>query len=456
MARKGKERNRRGGASFLFPLIIIIGVVAVIAVLLVKLFEQEKPQLSITSDFSHFGASKTIDFTATDGKSGIQNIEVFLSQGSEKIKVYEKNVIRAGFIIEQGPERLEDSFTVQTKSLGLSEGRADLHFTIRDFSWWNWMKGNEITLSYPTIIDTEEPRITIQSSPRYVKPGGAGVVVYKANEEVTDHGVTINGYFYPGYPLSEKGGARYVAYIGIPFDTERFEGIQITAKDKAKNEGFATFGMILRKAPLKLDRINVSDNFLRSKLPEIIQHYPEVSGSDIEKYIFINNKVRALNYETIQEVCRSSIPQRLWQGRFSRLSRSSRRAGFAEHRTYYYNDRQIDKQHHLGIDLASVRHAEVKAANRAQVAFADNLGIYGNTVILDHGQGVFSLYSHLSQIKVQKDDRVNEDTVLGLTGTSGLAGGDHLHFSMIVNGIFVDPLEWWDSHWLKVNILSAI
>ena len=127
-------------------------------------------------------------------------------------------------------------------------------------------------------------------------------------------------------------------------------------------------------------------------------------------------------------------------------------AGFAEHRTYYYNNEEIDKQVHLGIDLASTKRAEVHAANRGKVVFADYLGIYGNTVILDHGQGIFSLYSHLSEIGAAVDELKDKGAVIGLSGTTGMAGGDHLHFSMIVNGIFVSPLEWWDQQWLQLNI----
>ena len=110
----------------------------------------------------------------------------------------------------------------------------------------------------------------------------------------------------------------------------------------------------------------------------------------------------------------------------------------------------------MGIDLASVRHADIQAANSGKVIFAEYIGIYGNTVIIDHGQGVFSLYSHLSQIKVVKDDMVKKGDVLGSSGTSGMAGGDHLHFSILINGIFVDPLEWWDGSWLEINILSYL
>ena len=134
----------------------------------------------------------------------------------------------------------------------------------------------------------------------------------------------------------------------------------------------------------------------------------------------------------------------------------SPRAGYADHRTYLYNNEKIDEQIHLGVDIASLEHANVGAANRGLVVFAEYLGIYGNTVILDHGQGIFSLYSHLSQIDVAVGTMVEKDTVLGLTGTTGMAGGDHLHFSMLVNGIFVDPIEWWDEEWVKLHMLSVL
>ena len=127
-------------------------------------------------------------------------------------------------------------------------------------------------------------------------------------------------------------------------------------------------------------------------------------------------------------------------------------AGFAEHRTYYYNGNEIDQQVHLGIDLASTKRAEVHAANRGTVVFAEYLGIYGNTIILDHGQGIFSLYSHLSEIGVAVGELKDKRAVIGLSGATGMAGGDHLHFSMLVNGIFVTPLEWWDKQWLRLNI----
>jgi murein DD-endopeptidase MepM/ murein hydrolase activator NlpD len=127
-------------------------------------------------------------------------------------------------------------------------------------------------------------------------------------------------------------------------------------------------------------------------------------------------------------------------------------AGFAEHRSYVYNGREIDQQVHLGQDLASLKEAEVPAANNGLVVFTGPLGIYGQSVIVDHGWGLFSLYSHLSKISVEKGQKVNKGGILGNTGETGMAGGDHLHFSIMVQGQFVDPLEWWDPHWIKDQI----
>jgi murein DD-endopeptidase MepM/ murein hydrolase activator NlpD len=285
-----------------------------------------------------------------------------------------------------------------------------------------------------------------------VSPGGSGMVVYKIDDTVAKHGLTVNGHFNPGFPVSDEQNDRYIAFFGLPFDTENIDKAVVNATDMAGNAGDAAFGMILKKKNFKQDQINISDNFLNLKIPEFAHEYPQLSGSLVDKFVYVNSRIREENYQAIVAATANPSPLRLWQGPFERMARSSRMAGFAEYRTYYYNNDEIDKQVHLGIDLASTKRAEVKAANRGNVAFADYLGIYGNTIILDHGQGIFSLYSHLSEIGVAVGELKEKGATIGLSGTSGMAGGDHLHFSILVNGIFVTPVEWWDQQWLQLNI----
>ena len=145
-----------------------------------------------------------------------------------------------------------------------------------------------------------------------------------------------------------------------------------------------------------------------------------------------------------------------WKGAFLRLPKSANRARFADHRIYRYNGREVDEQDHLGVDLASVAHSPVPAANEGKIVFAGRIGIYGNTIIIDHGFGIFSMYAHLNRMDVQTGQMVEKGTIMGRTGMSGLAGGDHLHFSMLVHHTFVNPVEWWDPMWIKNNITSKI
>ncbi len=96
------------------------------------------------------------------------------------------------------------------------------------------------------------------------------------------------------------------------------------------------------------------------------------------------------------------------------------------------------------------------AANAGVVVFGQTLGIYGKTIILDHGFGLFSMYSHLSSIAVKIGDQLSQGDIIGRTGSTGMAGGDHLHFSLLIDQTFVNPVEWWDKKWIQHNVLSKI
>lgn len=436
---------------------IIIAVMAVVlAIVLVKLLEKESPQISLADTSPKIGINRDLAFTATDAKSGIRHIAIELIQKTTQLEIYRNDFARTGYFSHSGPNLVQETITITPKSLKLKDGDAVLKITVRDFSFWGWMAGNVSVHEYPVLIDTRPPQVTILESPRYIKSGGAGLIVYRVNEPVTGQGVTINDHFYPGFRQADRKDEQFVSYIGIPHDTEKIESAIITVTDLAGNKGRADFSMILKRPPLKTDKINVSDGFLNQKLPEFSQSYPEMTGTPVEQYIYVNNEVRQKNAREISRITSSSQPERLWQEPFKQMNNSMARANFADHRTYFFQGKEIDKQVHLGIDLASTRHDEVKAGNHGKVVFADYLGIYGNTVILDHGQGLFSLYAHLSQINVAVDDMVRQDSILGLSGTTGMAGGDHLHFSMLINGIFVNPLEWWDGPWLRVNVENPL
>jgi len=438
-------------------LLCVLVLLAAAGVALFLLNERELPEVTVQSDVEYIGLQKAIDLTVADRKSGIRSLEVYLQQGDKKAELLNESFPRAGYFNAAGPNTLKRTINVDTASLGLRDGRADLVVKARDFSFWNFMQGNERTDSRAVMIDTVKPQVRILESPRYIKAGGASIVLFEINEPVASEGAVINGHFYGGFPVSKKNTQVFGALLGLEYTTDKITEMFAVATDRAGNVGEANFSMVLKPMRPRQDRINIDDAFLDSKIPEFTQHVPELPGNDaLAKYLYVNNELRKQDNEKIVQITSVVTPERLWDGAFGRLPRSSPKAGFADERTYFYQGREIDHQVHLGIDLASTRNAPIPAANKGRVAFADYNGIYGNMIILDHGWGLFSLYSHLSQIEVKVGDLIEKGGEIGRTGNTGMAGGDHLHFSILVNGVFVNPIEWWDEHWLQVNILNFI
>ncbi|MBL4902317.1 MAG: M23 family metallopeptidase [Desulfocapsa sp.] len=444
------SRRKKKGASFPFYLIIVLLLAGAGGYVFLTFFEGEKP-LIVGNDLpAYIGKKTNVTLTISDARSGLRSTQIAIIQNGK-----EKNLLTKDFPRKQkdgsgGTAKDEISLDIDTKALKLKEGEAVIHVVATDYSLRGFMKGNSTELFHKVTIDTKPPKVSIIHSERYIKPGGAGIVIYSVDDTVK-HGIMLNNKYHPGFPLTDGSDSKYIAYIALPYSAEKISQAHVFAKDISGNQTIKPFAPILNNPKHKKDTIYVGDGFLSKKIPEFEEYYPEMEGDMLQKYLYSNRVIRKSNNQTIHDHCLSPEQKQLWEGRFVRMAGSGK-SGFADHRTYFYKGKAIDKQVHLGMDIASTRHAEVKAAGTGKVVFSDYLGIYGNMVMLDHGQGVFSLYSHLSQINVSLDDMLKKGDVLGNSGTSGMAGGDHLHFSMLVNGIFVDPKEWWDQHWIDVTI----
>lgn len=247
-----------------------------------------------------------------------------------------------------------------------------------------------------------------------------------------------------------------MAFFAIPHDQEGNPDLVLTALDYGKNRSKAGFQYYVNKKKFKTDTIQLSDNFLRWKMPEFETTGVKQDASLKEKFLYVNRTLRQKSSETLVHACSNSTPQMLWKERFLRLPRSAQKAGFADLRTYIYKNKAIDKQTHLGIDLASTAYSPIPAFNHGRIVLADDVGIYGKTVIIDHGFDLFSIYSHLSRSTVTPGQEVKKGVIIGYTGTTGMAGGDHLHFAVVIHNTFVNPLEWWDATWIKHNITDKI
>lgn len=438
-------------------LLLLFGFLVAGGYALVLLNEREPPSITVKGPVGYIGLTGQVAFSVADRKSGVRTILVSLKQGDRDVELLHESFVRKGYFSHAGAHKLDRVVTIDPKRLGFKDGRADLVIAATDFSFWDFMHGNRTVYSRPVILDTVKPNVRVLDSPRYIRAGGASIVIYEVDEPVERSGAVINGHFYGGFPLSKKNSQLYGALLALKYNTDKIAEMKVVATDKAGNVGETPFGMVLLPLRPRKDQITVSANFLDRKIPEFSSHYPDLPGkTNLEKYLYINREIRKINNDKIREIASKVTPEKLWSGVFGRLPHSSKRAGFADERTYYYQNAPVDHEVHLGMDLASVRRAPVPAANRGRIAFTGYNGIYGNLVIIDHGWGLYSIYAHLSQINVKVGDIVDKGQVIALTGHTGMAGGDHLHFGILVDGIFVNPLQWWDKHWLKLNILNFI
>ena len=312
------------------------------------------------------------------------------------------------------------------------------------------------------------PRLSIASTFHYVNHGGAELVVYRVNPPDAESGVRVGDHFYRGYPAPAAGvdtpdDTLRVALFALLHDQELDAPIRLHARDGAGNEAQADFDHRVFPRRFRRSRLPVSDRFLARVVPDIVARsaafasipLPPDAGL-LEQYLAINGPLRRLNGERIRELAAETAEERLWSEPFRQLANSQVESGFGDHRTYVYDGRDVDQQVHLGFDLSVTANVPILAANQGRVVWAGYLGIFGNCVIVDHGLGLQSLYAHLSSIGVGTGDTVAIDDELGRSGMTGLAGGDHLHFSMLLHGEPITPVEWWDPHWIEDRLTRKL
>jgi murein DD-endopeptidase MepM/ murein hydrolase activator NlpD len=234
--------------------------------------------------------------------------------------------------------------------------------------------------------------------------------------------------------------------------------VHVKARDEAGNEVVANFNLTVFPRQFRTRTLPVDDAFLGKVVPEILSHTPSLTdeGDLLKNYLAINRVLRAANNKSLAEMAARSQPRLLWKEPFRQLGNSQVEASFADHRLYVYKGREVDKQDHLGYDLATTAHAPVSASNDGVVLLADYFGIYGNTIVIDHGYGLLTVYGHLASFAVKAGDAVKSGQVIAQSDSTGLAAGDHLHFSVILQGEQVDAREWWDGHWIQDRILSKM
>ncbi len=301
------------------------------------------------------------------------------------------------------------------------------------------------------------PQLAVLSQFNYINHGGSEMVVYRVTPPDVESGVRVGDQEYRGFPAGGSDPALHVAFFALLWDQPLNTPITVFARDSVGNEGSGSFDCRAFPKQFRSSTISLDDRFLARVVPPILQNSPELKVDDpsnfLASYLAINRELRRMNNETITNLALETAPEILWRGPFKQLINTAVEAGFADQRTYVYDGKDVDHQVHLGFDLASTANASVRAANRGRVLHASWLGIYGNCVILDHGMGLQSLYAHLSSSSVTPGQIVDSEAELGRSGATGLAGGDHLHFTMLLAGNAITPVDWWSAQWVQDRVL---
>ena len=442
------DRPRRAFPIVVVSLLLVAAAIAGAAFYFKPRFESDPPQVKVLPNVEVIGVKTPLEIVITDPGTGLRSVRATLTaSGVEHVLAAE----------DYAQPAAEKRMTVDPAKLkGFREGPAVLRVTARDFSLWNSFKGNEITVEKPLAIDLTPPTLELIADDRYINFGGVGAIVYKASPDTSTSGVRIGEYFFPGFKGVIQGKPDHsFALFAHPYNVEANAKATLVASDKAGNTRQMAISYELKNVRYRKSTIALSESFLQNKVAPLAEAGARQAAPK-ELFLAVNKGVRKQNEDRITEITKVATPQILWKGAFTQLTNSKVEANFADARTYTLNGEAVDTAYHLGYDLSVTKHYPVEAANSGVVAYAGDLGLYGNTVILDHGLGLFTLYGHLSSIDVKAGDSIKHRQIIGKTGETGFAGGDHLHYGVYLDGVAVLPVEWWDAKWINDNVLPKL
>jgi len=333
--------------------------------------------------------------------------------------------------LHDGPARL----IIEATSAGLFHGSARLERNIN--------------------VVTQAPVVSADSDQHYLYLGMADLATLNVTGSYNSAGVRVGDQTYRAWPMP---GGRPGLFSLFAFAWNMPPGTTplVFASNDAGNDVTTPLTVIFPKKEQPVytrHEIQVTDQFMQKVLGELD---PNGTGDPVARFVKINSEMRKANNKTLADLRFKTADHFLWSKPFTRQAHSQAEASFADERSYIYHGKKIDQQVHLGYDLAVTQHVGVEASNDGRVVWAAPLGIYGNCIVVDHGYGLQTIYGHLSRIDVRPGDTVTRGQVMGLSGMTGMAGGDHVHFAMQLDGVQIDPKEWWDPHWIQDHIARRV
>ena len=438
---------------------IFVLVVAIVILLTIFNIDKDKPLLYIQTEINQkdifWNLQAPIKVDIFDN-SKLKSFEAVVLDGNQEL------VLQSSVVAEDKDKKIT---TFQIEPFKFSEAfrptKATLRVKVKDSSSWNFFNGNELIQDINLIIDRRSPNTDVIANSYMLKQGGSGVLIAEIlDENLKDYYVVFNDeVIFELFPFHKPN--YYISIITWPVDIKEFKGVKIVAEDLAGNVSQTKVPFYIQYFKEKVDKINISDEFVYNVSKNVLELSNfDIPSNPVDIFVKANKHLREQNVQTLKNVViknfanSSEIPFEVKT--FIRMKNAKTFAMFGERRHYYYKDEKIDEAWHLGMDWASVKRAEIITSNPGKVIFKDYLGIYGDSIIVDHGFGLASLYAHTSSQNVDVGDFVKAGDKIGNTGSTGAVFGDHLHFGILVQGIEVNPNEWLDANWMKLNLTNTI
>jgi murein DD-endopeptidase MepM/ murein hydrolase activator NlpD len=445
---RGRRRIPRGRIVW-----ALIGLL--LAALLLAFLRVGSPEATLELDRPGLGPSTTLTGRLSETGRGLSDVRLEVEQdGNVTVVAEQQHEPRAfwRFWGDRVQETVIEGVAGRSSIPELEPGQATVRLVAeRAGSFLRHPKPLLVEQVVPVKI--RPPSLVPVSGSVVVRQGGSSVVVYRIDEPVARDGVRSGERWFPGSDLPGGSSGERFAFFAAAHDLTDGNQIKVEAEDELGNLNSQLFLADYRLQSPRQSTIQLSESFLARVVPPIIAETGRREKETLlDTYLDINRNLRKENDDFLIELSRKSRQEFFWQPPFKQQPNSQVTDAFASERDYMFDGKKVDHQTHLGYDLASRSRDPILAANSGVVLFAGYLGIYGNTVVVDHGFGLTSLYAHLSAIDVRVGDTVETLGVLGRSGQTGLAGGDHLHFSMYVHGVPVDAVEWWDSKWIETRI----
>ncbi len=444
-----RRSTKKSGSKFVagFLLLVILAVAGYIYT--AAEFEREKP--TVQSEENLFWNRKDPLQVQLSDNVGLKNFELTLSDGKKSIIVGQgifENVTKKETLLVNYPK---------SKTLNPKAKKLQLKILVTDNSMWNFLQGNKSEKVIDINVDYKRPIVNVLSNSYSITQGGSALVVFQAEDENLDTlYIEAGEEQFKAQPYKKEG--YYAALIAWPFNKKDFTA-KVVAVDAAKNKRVVDIPFYVKNHKYKVSWIKAKDKFIDGKITDLASgdsDYADIEGK-LEKLRAVNETMRLKNEDLIHGLGKG-LSSDMIQGwkikKFYPLKNGQRVASYGDERHYYYGDKSniVSHSYHVGYDLASTKMATIKTSNKGKVVYANENGIYGNMPMIDHGLGLYSLYGHCSQLLVNEGDEVRAGDAIAKTGVSGLALGDHLHFGLLVQGIEVRPVEWFDQEWIRKNV----